>query len=195
MLNPITTKNTPTTPIRSVADLMRLYPEQFDTIGNFPGKARLLLKDDEVPFIDAPRKCSINIKAKLKSELQKMVSQGIIRSVEELTDWCSSLAFSTKKDGSLRICLDPQRLNRSLKRCPHKIPTVEELNPEFANATVFSKLDAKAGYWSVYLEEESQLLTTFRNPFGRYCWLHLPFGLSTSRDIFAGQDGPDTRRT
>lgn len=55
------------------------------------------------------------------------------------------------------MCLDPQKLNASLKRCPHKIPTLEELNPMFANAKMFSKLDAKAGYWSIHLDEESQL--------------------------------------
>ena len=49
---------------------------------------------------------------------------------------------------------------------------------------LFSKLDAKARYWSVHLNEYSQLLTTFRTPFGRFCWLSLPFGLNLSQDIF-----------
>ena len=49
---------------------------------------------------------------------------------------------------------------------------------------VSSKLDAKAGYWAIHLDEDSQLLTTFRTPFGRYCWQRLPFGLSTSQDVF-----------
>ena len=170
--------------IQSVDHLKQTYPNQFDTIGNFPGKAKLLLKDDAEPSIDAPRKCSIHIKDTLKAELDKLVECKVLRKVEEHTDWCSSLAFSIKKDGSMRICLDPQKLNDSLKRCPHRIPTVEELNPQFAGAQFFSKLDAKAGYWSVHLEEESQLLTTFRTPFGRYCWRRLPFGLCVSQDIF-----------
>jgi hypothetical protein len=177
-------QNTKLTDIKSVVDLKRVYPEQFDSIVNFSGKAKLLLKDDAVPFIDAPRKCPVHIRELLKSEIEKMVAMEVIKKVEEHTDWCSSLAYSTKKDGSLRICLDPQKLNDSLKRCPHKTPTVEELNPEFANAKVFSKLDAKTGYCSVHLEEESQLLTTFRTPFGRYCWRRLPFGLKVSQDIF-----------
>ena len=83
--------------------------------------------------------------------------------------------FTTKKDGSIRTCLDPTRLNDSLKICPQKIPTVEEFNPEFAHATVFSKLDAKAGYWAIHMDEDSQLLTMFRTPFGRYCWQRNPF--------------------
>jgi hypothetical protein len=114
-----------------------------------------------------------------------MVDKGIIRKVEEPTDWVSSICFVTKKDNTLRVCLDPKQLNDALKRCPHKIPTVEELNPMFSGAKYFSKLDAKAGYWSCKLDEESQLLTTFRSPLGqRYCFLRMPFGLNTSQDDF-----------
>ena len=113
-----------------------------------------------------------------------MEDTGIIWKVREHTDWCSSIVYSTKRDGSLRICLDPKRLNESIKRCPHKMPTLEEINPAFVGAKHFSKLDAKAGYWSVQLEEQSQLLTTFRTPIGRYCYQHLPFGLCVSQDIF-----------
>ena len=107
-----------------------------------------------------------------------------IRKVDEHTDGCSSLAYSTKKAGSIRVCIDQQRLNAALRTCPHKIPTLEEINPELAQAKLFSMLDAKAGYWSVHLNEESQLLTTFRTPFGRYCWRRIPFGLNVSQDIF-----------
>ncbi len=61
---------------------------------------------------------------------------------------------------------------------------MEELNPTFAQAKVLSKLEVKAGYWSIQLELTSQMLTTFRTPFGRYCWQRLPFGLNVSQDIF-----------
>ena len=171
-------------PITSVAQLKVAYPQQFDRIGNFKTPAKLHLKDNAIPFIDAPRKCSIHLKPLIKAELQKMEQEGVIQRITEHSDWCSSLVYVTKPDNSLRICLDPQRLNQSLRRCPHKIPTLEELNPAFANAKMFSKLDAKAGYWSIPLHEESQLLTTFRTPFGRYCWRRLPFGLNVSQDIF-----------
>ena len=156
--------NAPTADLKSIQDLKNAYPKQFDTLGDFKHPAKLFIKKDARPFIDPPRKCPIH--------------------VTQHTDWCSSLAFSTKKDGSLRICIDPKKLNQSLKRCPHKIPILEELNTEFANARVFSKLDAKAGYWSVHLDPDSQLLTTFRTPFGRHCWTRLPFGLNVSQGIF-----------
>ena len=170
--------------IRTVDDLISRWPGQFDRIGNFKDPATLLLKEDADPHIDAPRKCSIHIKDKLKAELDKMEKQCVIRKVTHHTDWCSSITTSVKKDGSIRVCLDPKRLNESLKRCPHKMQTLEEINPSFANGKFFTKLDAKSGYWSVHLSEDSQELTTFRTPFGRYCFLRLPFGLSTSQDLF-----------
>ena len=55
---------------------------------------------------------------------------------------------------------------------------------EFANLHYFTKLDACHRYWSIVLDEESSLLTTFNSPFGRYHFLHLPFGLVCSQDIF-----------
>ena len=170
--------------VSTVEDLKRMYPNQFDRIGNLHGEAKLHVHQDAEPYIDAPRKWPIHLKERIKEELDKMEMDDVIKKVDIHTDWCSSLAFSTKVDGSIRICLDPARLNKSLKRCSHKIPTLEELNYRFKGAKFFSKLDAKTGYWSIRLDEPSQLLTTFRTPLGRYCFKRLPFGLSVSQDIF-----------
>ena len=66
----------------------------------------------------------------------------------------------------------------------HHTPTIEEVTYKFQGATMFSKLDARSRFWSVRLDDESKLLTTFNSPFGRYCFNRLPFGLKTSQDIF-----------
>ncbi|KAL5017321.1 hypothetical protein ScPMuIL_006910 [Solemya velum] len=165
-------------------DLKNRYPDRFEGIGCFPGEVKLHVDPDEQPHIDPPRKTPIALREQIKSELDRMQNMGVINRVEEPTEWVSSLAYSKKKDGSLRICLDPKHLNRALKRPHHKIPTLEEINHRFNGAKYFSKLDAKSGYWSVKLHPDSQLLTTFQTPFGRFCFTRLPFGLSVSQDIF-----------
>ena len=142
-------------PVNSVSDLMRLYPEQFDQIGCFPGKAKLSVNPEITHRIDACRKTPISLKDEIKSELDYMESNGVIRRITEPTDWVSSLAYSRKQDGKLRLCLDPQHLNTALKRPHHRIPTVEEITHCFRGAKVFSKLDAKSGYWSVQLNHNS----------------------------------------
>ena len=98
------------TPISSTAELVQMFPEQFDRIGKFQGRYHIVLDSDAQPIIHAPRKCPIQLKEELKKELEKMVQQEVIRKVNEPTDWVNSLAYSRKDNGSLRICLDPKDL-------------------------------------------------------------------------------------
>ena len=114
----------------------------------------------------------------------KMEALGVITHVEQPTDWVSSITYIQKANGELCLCLDLLDLNRAIHHNHHKIPTVEEVAHKFANSHYFIKLHAHRGYWSIVLDEESSLLTTFNSPFGRYHFLHIPFGLVCSQDIF-----------
>ena len=92
--------------------------------------------------------------------------------------------YSRKSSGQLRICLDPKDLNKAVKRPHYRTPTLDEVTHKLAGAKIFSKLDARHGYWSVSLDDESSLKTTFNSPFGRFCFTRLPFGLNLSQDVF-----------
>ena len=170
--------------IDCVQDLVQAYPDQFDKIGNFKTVHKLEVDPNMPGHVDPPRRIPIAMKDKVKCELDKMERQKVIKSIEEPTKWVNSLTYVSKRDGSIRVCLDPRQLNKALIRPYHQTTTVEELNHKFSGAKVFSKLDAKAGYWAVKLDRESQKLTTFQTPFGRYCFLRLPFGLNVSQDLF-----------
>ena len=50
----------------------------------------------------------VAIKNNLKAELEKLVKKKIIEPVSELTPRVSALALVVKKNGNLRICIDPQ---------------------------------------------------------------------------------------
>ncbi|XP_072182294.1 uncharacterized protein [Diadema setosum] len=171
-------------PVRNTKDLQTRYPDRFEGIGKFPGEFHIDLKDDAQPVIHSPRRLPIHLKEELQGELNRMEELGVIRKVTEPTDWVSSIALSRKSNGKLRVCLDPKDLNRACRRTHHKTPTLEEITFKMSGAKVFSKLDARHGYWSIVLDNESSLLTTFNSPLGRYCFKRLPFGLNVSQDIF-----------
>lgn len=116
-----------------------------------------------------------------------MEELGVIRKVTEPTDWVNSLTYVHKPNGKLRICLDPQDLNKAIQRVHHAVHTVDDVKHKFQGSHVFSKLDAKNGYWAQPLDEESALLTTFNSPCGRYCFTRLLFGLVMSQDVFQRQ--------
>ena len=109
---------------------------------------------------------------------------GVITCVDEPMDWVSSITYVQKANGELHLCLDPCDLNEAICHDHHKTPTLEEVAHKFTHSLFFTKLDACHGYWSIVLHQDSSLLTTFNSPFGRYCFLQLPFGLACSQDIF-----------
>ena len=64
------------------------------------------------------------------------------------------------------------------------MPPIEKILPNLENAKVFSVLDTKDGLCHIKLDEESSMLTMFCTPFGRYRWLRLPFGLTSTLEVF-----------
>ena len=51
-----------------------------------------------------------------KAELDGLIKEGIITEVHEHTEWINSIVPVMKKDGSLRLCLDPKDLNKAIER-------------------------------------------------------------------------------
>ena len=103
-----------------------------------------------------------------------MEQLGAIEKVDQPTEWVNSIVIVEKPDGNLRIFLDPKDLNRAVKREHFQLPTSTEITSKLTGAKVFSKLDAKDGFWHVKLDHPSSLLTTFNTPFGRFKFNRLP---------------------
>ena len=74
----------------------------------------------------------------------------------------------TKDD--VRICIDPNDLNKALKRPHHPmVITVEEVaKPTCRCSESFTSLDACSGYGQLPEDDESSKLLTFNTPWGRY---------------------------
>jgi transposase InsO family protein len=171
--------------IKSKSDLITMYPECFGGIGCFKNFKYHITLDPEVkPVIHPPRRVPIEVREKLKAELDEMETSNIIGRVYEPTTWVSSYVSQEHRNGDLRVCLDPKDLNTAVMRDHYPTPTLEEIMPKLAGSKLYSKLDAKKGYWNIELDEESTYLTTFNTPFGRYRYFRVPFGLKVSQDVF-----------
>ena len=119
----------------------------------------------------------------MKKALSDMENDDVIRKVDEPTDWVTSIVIVEKPNKKLRICLDPRNLNSAIKREHFQLPTIEEITSRMSGAKIFSKLDGNNSYWQMKLDHESQLLTTFNIPYGRYCYLRTPF-LESAQEIY-----------
>ena len=163
------------------------YPKVFEGLGNLGELYVIKLRNDAKPLaLYTPRSVPLPLRHKVKDELDRMESLGVITKVEAPTQWCAGIVAVPKTSGAVCICVDLKQLNKSVLRevCP--LPSVDETLAQITGAKVFSKLDANSGFWQVPLAEESHLLTTCITPFGRYCF-KLPFGISSAPEHFQKQ--------
>ena len=106
-----------------------------------------------------------------------MTEQGIIAPVTAPTPWVSSLVVLPKKNGMLRLCLDPKDLHKAVLREHYPLPTIEDVATRLHGARVFTKLDVRSGFWHIMLDNASSYLTNFNTLFGRFRWRRMPFGI------------------
>ena len=80
----------------------------------------------------------------------------------------------------MRVCIDPSDLNKAIQRNHYPLPTIDGVLPTLKDAKIFSLVDAKDGFLQVKLSEQSSYLTTSWTPGGKFRWLRMPFGISSS---------------
>ena len=169
----------------SLLDVKQEFPSVFDgQIKTMDGeKFHITLTSDAQPFcVHTPRAIPFAFREKLEDELDLLQQQGVIAPVTEPTDWCAPIVVTPKKGtDKIRMCVDLSRLNRFVKRERYQSSTPAQAVADIAaeNAKIFTKFDALKGYHQCPLDEESQLLTTFITPFGRFKYLRAPYGISS----------------
>lgn len=166
-------------------ELMLKFPDVFgEGLGKLDGQYTIRLDETVPPVQHAPRRIAVALRPQLKDTLDALEAQGVIAQVTTPTRWISSIVAVPKKNGKLRICLDPKDLNRAIQREKYQLPTVEDIATRLHGAKVFTVMDVRNGFWHVSLDEESSYLTTFQTPFGHYRWRRMPFGISSAPEVF-----------
>nr|XP_054930745.1 uncharacterized protein LOC129386661 [Dermacentor andersoni] len=164
----------------SSKEVARNFRHLFTGTGCVERVYRMVLRDDATPIVQAARRVPLALQEPLQ-ELGRMERAGIITKVTEPTDWVSPLVIVRKKDGKIRVCIDPRRINQCIKREHYTMPRREDIEAELAGATVFTRLDANSGFHQIPLDNETSRIGTFATPFGRYRFLRLPFGIASRR--------------
>ena len=164
---------------------MDKYADVFSKdLGKFSGRHHLKVDPSVMPVVMPDRHTPLSVRPALKAELDRLCKLKVIRPVDMPTPWVSQLVLTRKKNGQIRICINPQELNKALLREHYTLPVLEDTLHEMRDSRFCLTADLSSGYWHVELDEESSLLTTFQTCFGCYKWLHLPFGICASAEIF-----------
>ena len=166
-------------------NIVSKFPSLFKGLGTIEGEYTIVLKQEARPYaLATPRRIPLPLKSQVEQELKRMEQLGVIRKVDVPTDWCAGMVVVPKGNNKVRICVDLTKLNKSVCRERHILPSVEQTLAQLSGAKVFTKLDANSGFWQIKLSEESSLLTTFITPMGRFCFNRLPFGITSAPEFY-----------
>lgn len=149
---------------------------------------RLPTKGEALPaYIGHPRRIARpETLRKLEAALDNMVALRVIKKVEgdEAVRGGHPIVIATKKNGDIRMCIDPSSLNAILLDEGYTLPTVTASLEGLAGCKVFGSLDLVMGFHQLVIAEEDRKKLRFVTPFGVFEFQRLPFGVKTAPSLF-----------
>jgi len=136
----------------------------------FPENITELLPEREVEFaIDlvpgtspisiAPYRMSASKLGELKKQLEKLLEKQFIRPSVSL--WRNPVLLVTKKDGSMRLCVDYRQLNKVTIKNRYPLRKIDDLMDQLVGAEVFSKIVFTSGYNQIRVKVDDISKTVF----------------------------------
>ncbi|GJV39822.1 putative reverse transcriptase domain-containing protein [Tanacetum coccineum] len=134
------------------------------------------------PVARAPYRLALSKIKELAEQLKELSDKGFIR--PSSSPWGASVLFVKKKDGSFRMCIDYQELNKLTVKNRYPLPRIDDLFNQLQGSSIYSKIDLRSGYHQLRVREEDIPKTAFRTRYGHYEFQVMPFGLTNAPAIF-----------
>ncbi|GJY59472.1 putative reverse transcriptase domain-containing protein, partial [Tanacetum coccineum] len=163
------------------------FPEVFpEDLPGLPPTRQVEFQIDLVPgaapVARAPYRLAPSEMKELSKKLKELSDKGFIR--PSSSPWGAPVLFVKKKDGSFRICIDYQELNKLTVKNRYPLPRIDDLFDQLQGSSIYSKIDLRSGYHQLKVREEDISKTAFRTRYGHYEFQVMPFGLTNAPAVF-----------
>src|SRR6266508_4539728 len=118
----------------------------------------------------------------MKKKNERILKDGIIK--KSKSPWVSTVILVSKKDGSIRFCVNYKKTNAITIVDAHPLPIVNDTIDKIGGKKYYTSIDLASGYWQVEMDENSQDITAFVIPWGLYQFNVMPFGLTNAPATF-----------
>ncbi|GJQ96835.1 putative reverse transcriptase domain-containing protein [Tanacetum coccineum] len=114
----------------------------------------------------------------LSNQLKELQEKGFIR--PSSSPWGAPVLFVKKKDGSFRMCIDYQELNKLTIKNRYPLPWINDLFDQLQGSWYFSKIDLRSGYHQLRVREEDIPKTAVKTRYRHFEFTAMPFGLTNA---------------
>ena len=95
----------------------------------------------------------------IKKQVQDLLDQGVMR--PSSSPCGPPIVLVMKKDGTWRMCIDYQALNKITIKNRYPLPLIDDLLDQLKDAVFFTKLDLRSGYHQIRIAESDVWKTAF----------------------------------
>ena len=134
------------------------------------------------PFKIPYRRLPLAKKIVAEGEIASMLREKVI--VPSTSPWSSPVCMVTKKDGTIRFCIDYRKLNGLTKKNSYPLPQIDETIDSLGGNQWFCTIDLQSGYWQVGMKPEDMEKTAFSSHIGLFQYNVMPFGLCNAPATF-----------
>ena len=135
--------------------------------------------------MDKPRLVLYAYRPLVKTELERLVQQGVLTPVDVAEFTTTLLVVVPKPNDRVRVCGDFKvSVNSHLNVQQYPMQTCDEMFQQLSGGQCFTKLDLADVYLQLEIDEESRSYLVFTTHKGLYRVNRLAFGLSCAPAIF-----------
>ncbi|GJZ67666.1 putative reverse transcriptase domain-containing protein, partial [Tanacetum coccineum] len=133
------------------------------------------------PVARAPYRLAPSEMKELSEQLKQLFKKGFIR--PSSSPWGALILFVKKNDGSFRMCIDYQKLNKLIVKNRYPLPRINDLFDQLQGSNVYSKINVRSGYHQLRVRKEDIPKMAFQTRYGHYEFQVMPFGLTNAPAI------------
>jgi hypothetical protein len=137
---------------------------------------------DHDPIAVPPYRMTPPRKEILRNEIERLLNENVIEKCE--SPWAAPVVMASKKDGSIRLCVDFRRLNAVTVADSYPLPRLDDLIHSTTQTKFMTTIDLRAGYHQINVKRAHRDKTAFVTPFETFRYIRMPFGLRNAPGTF-----------